>query len=59
MQDKTILVVAHRLSTLLQMHRIIVLNKGRVVEEGTHKSLLLQKGYYAKLWNRQHAKESA
>jgi ATP-binding cassette subfamily B protein len=59
MKNKTVLVVAHRLSTLLQMDRIIVLRQGKIVEEGTHKSLLLQKGYYAKFWNRQHEKEAA
>lgn len=53
MQNKTVLVVAHRLSTLLQMDRIIVLNDGKIVEEGNHKSLLLQKGHYAKFWNMQ------
>jgi ATP-binding cassette subfamily B protein len=53
MQSKTVLVVAHRLSTLLQMDRIIVLNEGKIVEEGTHKSLLLQKNHYAKFWNMQ------
>jgi len=53
MQNKTVLVVAHRLSTLLQMDRIIVLNEGKIVEEGSHNSLLNKKGYYAKLWNMQ------
>jgi ATP-binding cassette subfamily B protein len=53
MHDKTVLVVAHRLATLLQMDRIIVLDEGKVVEEGTHHSLLLKKGYYAKLWDMQ------
>ena len=54
-QDKTVLVVAHRLSTLVQMDRIIVLSKGVIVEEGTHESLLQKKDYYAKFWNLQHA----
>ncbi len=53
MQNKTVLVVAHRLSTLLQMDRIIVFHEGKVVEEGTHHALLIKKGYYAKLWNMQ------
>lgn len=53
MQNKTVLVVAHRLSTLLQMDRIIVLHEGKVAEEGTHDALLLKKGHYAKLWNMQ------
>ncbi|MBR6752224.1 MAG: ABC transporter ATP-binding protein [Alphaproteobacteria bacterium] len=49
----TTLVVAHRLSTLRNMDRIIVLDKGRVVESGTHNSLLRKKGLYAKLWKMQ------
>lgn len=53
MKNKTVLVVAHRLSTLLQMDRIIVLNEGKIIEEGSHNALLRKKGYYAKLWNMQ------
>ena len=49
----TTLVVAHRLSTLRNMDRIIVLDKGKVIESGTHNSLLRKKGLYAKLWNMQ------
>lgn len=49
----TTLVVAHRLSTLRNMDRIIVLDKGRVIESGTHNSLLRKKGLYARLWNMQ------
>lgn len=59
MKDKTVLVVAHRLTTLLQMDRIIVLKKGKIVEDGTHKSLLLKNGYYAKFWNLQNNKNAA
>lgn len=51
MQNKTVLVVAHRLSTLMKMDRIIVLDKGKIVESGTHKSLLQKKGIYQKYWN--------
>ncbi|MBX9804419.1 MAG: ABC transporter ATP-binding protein/permease [Alphaproteobacteria bacterium] len=58
MKDKTVLVVAHRLSTLQQMDRIIVLNNGMIVEEGTHRSLLIKGGYYAKFWHLQHARNS-
>jgi ATP-binding cassette subfamily B protein len=53
MQGKTALVVAHRLSTLLSMDRIIVLDKGAVVEEGTHQALLAKDGLYAQLWKSQ------
>ena len=51
--DEATLVVAHRLSTLRNMDRIIVLDKGKVIESGTHNSLLRKKGLYAKLWNMQ------
>jgi len=49
----TTLVVAHRLSTLRNMDRIIVLDKGRVIESGTHTALLRKKGLYSKLWKMQ------
>jgi ATP-binding cassette subfamily B protein len=53
MKDKTAVVIAHRLSTIQRMDRIVVLDKGKVVEEGSHKELLEQKGLYAKLWSHQ------
>ena len=53
MKGKTVLAIAHRLSTLLAMDRIIVLDKGKIVEDGSHKELLKKKGIYAKLWNHQ------
>ena len=53
LKDKTAIVVAHRLSTLSDMDRIIVIAKGKLVEDGTHASLLEQKGVYSKLWNQQ------
>ncbi len=53
MKGKTTIVIAHRLSTIQQMDRIIVLNKGKIVEEGNHKELLEKNGSYANLWNRQ------
>lgn len=51
--NKTVIAIAHRLSTLRQMDRIIVMEKGRIIEQGTHSSLLKQKGAYAKLWHHQ------
>ncbi len=53
MEGKTVIAIAHRLSTLSQMDRIIVLDEGHVIEDGTHKQLLKQKGLYADLWSRQ------
>ncbi|PRY75711.1 ATP-binding cassette subfamily B protein [Yoonia maritima] len=53
MDGKTVIAIAHRLSTLAQMDRIIVLDAGRVVEQGTHNDLLAKGGLYARYWNRQ------
>ncbi len=53
LKGKTAIVVAHRLSTLSEMDRIIVLDNGSLVEDGTHQSLLKKNGIYARLWRRQ------
>lgn len=53
MEGKTVLAVAHRLSTLVQMDRIIVMDNGQIVEQGNHEDLLAQGGLYARYWARQ------
>ncbi|MES2212812.1 MAG: ABC transporter ATP-binding protein [Pseudomonadota bacterium] len=53
MRDKTTLIIAHRLSTLLNMDRILVFDKGRVVEDGSHADLIIRGGLYKTLWETQ------
>ena len=51
--NKTAIVIAHRLSTIAKLDRIIVLDNGKIIEDGTHAELLNKKGTYAKLWSHQ------
>ncbi|WP_428424778.1 ABC transporter ATP-binding protein [Methylibium sp.] len=53
MEGKTVVAIAHRLSTIAAMDRLVVLDKGRIVEEGDHRSLLARGGLYARLWAHQ------
>lgn len=53
MEGKTVIAIAHRLSTIAQMDRILVLDQGKIVEEGTHEALLSDRGLYAQFWARQ------
>lgn len=53
MKDKTAVVIAHRLSTIQRMDRIVVMDNGKIIEQGSHQDLLKQAGLYAKLWSHQ------
>ena len=53
MVGKTTIAIAHRLSTIAQMDRLVVMDRGRIVEDGTHAELLAKGALYANLWERQ------
>ena len=53
MEGKTVVAIAHRLSTIAAMDRLVVMDHGRIVEEGDHRSLLALGGLYARLWAHQ------
>jgi ATP-binding cassette subfamily B multidrug efflux pump len=53
MQGKTVLAIAHRLSTIAALDRLIVMDQGRIVEQGTHSELVSRGGLYSELWARQ------
>ena len=53
MAGKTVIAIAHRLSTIARMDRLVVLDRGRIVEQGSHEELLRHNGHYAALWRRQ------
>ena len=53
MEGKTVIAIAHRLSTIAAMDELVVMDKGKIIERGTHKELLKKKGLYASLWERQ------
>jgi ATP-binding cassette, subfamily B, multidrug efflux pump len=53
MEGKTVIAIAHRLSTIAAMDRLVVMDKGRVAEEGTHRALIERGGLYARLWSHQ------
>ncbi|MBU0646032.1 hypothetical protein KJ611_00945 [Patescibacteria group bacterium] len=51
MKGKTVIVIAHRLSTILEMDQIVVMDKGQILDQGTHQELLKRQGLYKKLWD--------
>ncbi|HEX6591656.1 MAG TPA: hypothetical protein VF050_06625, partial [Moraxellaceae bacterium] len=57
--DRTTLVIAHRLSTVVDADEILVMEQGRVVERGSHRQLLAQGGIYARMWDLQQSEKDA
>lgn len=55
MKNRTTIAIAHRLSTLQQMDRIIVMDHGRIIEQGSHTELMRKRGLYYELWSRQYS----
>lgn len=53
MEGKTVIAIAHRLSTIATLDRLVVMDGGRIVDEGTHEALIARGGIYAGLWARQ------
>jgi ATP-binding cassette subfamily B multidrug efflux pump len=53
MKGKTVIAIAHRLSTIAAMDRLVIMDEGRIIEEGSHADLLRRGGLYAELWARQ------
>ena len=53
MTGKTVIAIAHRLSTIAALDRLVVMDKGRIIEQGSHEELLAKNGVYAGLWERQ------
>ncbi len=53
MAGKTVIAIAHRLSTIAAMDRLVIMDQGRIVEQGTHRTLIHCRGLYAQLWARQ------
>ncbi|MXW85529.1 MAG: ATP-binding cassette domain-containing protein, partial [Boseongicola sp. SB0667_bin_21] len=58
-EGRTVITIAHRLSTIAHADRIVVLEDGRIVEDGDHDALLARNGRYASLWHRQAAEDAA
>jgi ABC-type multidrug transport system fused ATPase/permease subunit len=52
-QQKTIIIIAHRLTTIRNANHIMVLDKGKVIEEGNHEQMMLANGHYSNLWQQQ------